>query len=220
MNEEQLVKTIGDNMVLLDIPDSLQTDIVTDKLSGIHQITKVQVISRYSKIAASFILVLTGLITFGKWSQNKSSMDMGIVNEVEQKAEITEEESIANYEVKEEINDVYDAAIDEEVPAFAPTEGTSSYSSYNDEIEIIYIKLGEEYSYKIDSSFGNNTEICYYGIDGETYGVSDAEALLITLISDETGNYIKIDAVKCGRFIVQISNGESTYDIKVVVSEE
>lgn len=212
MNDRELENLISENMPILDVPESISAFNVISKLNSVSQIRKISVYRRYVEIAAAVMIVIIGMMSYIRTFGQKNSMDMGTMPETEEaKSEAADMEGGSftdNF-------DIYEPAEPEAASEIYEASGVYDSSESNSVIDILYITVGEEAEYMIDSTFGKDAEICYYSLD-EEYDSDNSDALLFSLVEGDDMTLLKINAVKSGSFTVVIEN---TCRLTVIVTE-
>ena len=215
MTDKQIERIIESNMPLLDLPDCLSTENIYTRLEEVTPIRKVSMFSsRNIKIAASFILVAVGIMSF-LITNGRQKSDFGMANDMGQDFEIYEKsEEEAAVEYKEEMLDNFDEVTSENTYMVPSVEAGGASVYYDKEYEII---IGKKETIELVSGFGKSSEICYYDINGNEIS---QDILDIDWISSDEGEKLTVTAIKPGTFTVEISNMDSTYRIKIVALEE
>ena len=221
MTDKQIEKIIHENMPLLDIPDNISHDAVMAKIqdNGIQK-SKTINIRRIVSIAASFLVIIIGLITFAtRFNEIKMANEYQASSNDDEAYAPIPEPTTEKPEEKNALFDDYNYSVSSEETYVAPenqTAGVSAGAYIPPEEEVILI-IGTEREISIDSSFGKNAKICYYDLEGN---LVDQDAIYTEIDTSEDETFLVLNAVKACNYTVTVEENNNIYRLNVVVLEE
>ena len=214
MTDKQIEDMIYDNMPLLDVPDDLSGDAVLDLIKE-YSASNIKIIRmrRILSIAASFIVVSLGLLSFVLNNRN-SKMDSSFSNGNYPAETGASAPAVIDSEEKHEMYDEVEYSSSSETYMLPKDASQETSADFDDEITII---VGTQIKIQLDSCFGNNSKICYYDSEGS---IVDQDSITTEIITTESDNVLVINAVKACNYTVVIEENNDIYRLNVVVLEE
>lgn len=218
MTDKQIEKIIYENMPLLDIPDNISYDAVMAKIQdNSMQRSKTINIRRVVSIAASFLVIIIGLLSFASRLNEFKMADeyQAVSNDGEAYTPIPE----PTPEEKNALFDEYNYSVSSEETYLAPENQTADASAgaYIPPEEEVILIIGTEREISIDSSFGKNAKICYYDLEGN---LVDQDAIYTEIDTSEDETFLVLNAVKACNYTVTVEENNNIYRLNVVVLEE
>ncbi len=218
MTDKQIEKIIYENMPLLDIPDNISYDAVMAKIQdNSMQRSKTINIRRVVSIAASFLVIIIGLLSFASRLNEFKMADeyQAVSNDGEAYTPIPE----PTPEEKNALFDEYNYSVTSDETHLVPENQTAEASAgaYIPPDEEVVLIIGTEREILIDSSFGKNAKICYYDLEGN---LVDQDAIYSEIDTSENETFLVINAVKACNYTVAVEENNDIYRLNVVVLEE